>query len=83
MTHLLRPLTGDSWEVLRHDIAATDSKAPPVKDGLASEEASLYDATRKLQSDSGVVLDANREIRAKLYMGQVRSFKQRRVKSVR
>lgn len=69
-SHLLRPLTGDNWELLRNDIETTDDKTP-IKDGLVSEEASLYDATRKLPSDSGVVLEANRELRAKLYMGQV------------
>ncbi|THH32547.1 hypothetical protein EUX98_g1630 [Antrodiella citrinella] len=69
-THFLRPLTGENWELLRSDIETTDDKLP-VKDGLLSEEASLYDATRKLSSDSGVILDADRELRAKLYMGQV------------
>ncbi|TCD68747.1 Telomerase protein component 1 [Steccherinum ochraceum] len=72
ITHLLRPLTGENWELLRNDIETTDGNTKvPAKDGIASEEASLYDATRKLQNDSGVVVDANREVRAKLYMGQV------------
>ncbi|KAH8083341.1 phosphatases II [Cristinia sonorae] len=70
VTHMLRQLTGDNWELLRNDIETNTGKTP-VKDGLASEEASLYDATTKLQGDSGVVLDAHRELRAKLYMGQV------------
>ncbi|TBU59352.1 phosphatases II [Dichomitus squalens] len=39
--------------------------------GLETEDASLYDVTQTLKTDGGVVLDAHRELRVKLYLGQV------------
>ncbi|TBU41726.1 phosphatases II [Dichomitus squalens] len=38
---------------------------------LETEDASLYDVTQTLKTDSSVVLDAHRELRVKLYLGQV------------
>ncbi|RDX54610.1 phosphatases II [Lentinus brumalis] len=80
-TLLLRPLTGDKWDSIREDIEAdgktqgdntTASGTRPKDNSIAEgEEASLYDVTQTLKADGGVVLDAHREVRAKLYFGQV------------
>ncbi len=78
---MLRPLTGDKWDSIREDIEAdgktqgdntTASGTRPKDNSIAEgEEASLYDVTQTLKADGGVVLDAHREVRAKLYFGQV------------
>ena len=49
-----------------------DENADPSRTaGLETEDASLYDVTQTLKTDGGVVLDAHRELRVKLYLGQV------------
>ncbi len=80
---MLHPLTGDKWDSIREDIEADgDSKTQgdnatangtrPKDNSIAEgEDASLYDVTQTLKADGGVVLDAHREVRAKLYLGQV------------
>ncbi len=70
ITHVLRPLTGDRWNRVRNKIKDVEEVKSPV---VESEEASINDLTHTLDTPDGVVLDANREIRAKLYMGQVRA----------
>ncbi|KAI0711173.1 phosphatases II [Cerioporus squamosus] len=75
-TLLLRPLTGNKWDSIRENIEAggktqndhTGSKAGDIAEG---EDTSLYDVTQTLKTDGGVVLDAHREVRVKLYFGQV------------
>ncbi|KAI0711274.1 phosphatases II [Earliella scabrosa] len=75
---LLRPLTGDKWQRMRDKIVA-DGKAHEGGGGGGSqtagigegEDTSLYDVTQTLKTDGGVVLDAHREVRVKLYLGQV------------
>ena len=42
------------------------------RDQASSESTSISDVTRALKDDNGVVLDANREVRVKLYIGQVK-----------
>ena len=73
VTHLLSPLSNDNWKSIRKDIEADDDRlnVPKFNDGTLSEEPSLYDVTRVINPNEGIILDANREIRAKLYMGQV------------
>lgn len=46
---------------------AGDGESPVVE----SEEASIHDSTHSLDSRNGVVVDADREMRIKLYIGQV------------
>ena len=74
---LLRPLTGDKWQRMRDKIVA-DGKAHEGGGGGSQtagigegEDTSLYDVTQTLKTDGGVVLDAHREVRVKLYLGQV------------
>ncbi|KAI0635264.1 phosphatases II [Trametes polyzona] len=70
-TVLLRPLTGDKWLSIREKIEAEEKAAPTSTPNVESEDASIYDATQALKGDGGVVLDAHRELRVKLYLGQV------------
>ncbi|KAI0764871.1 phosphatases II [Fomes fomentarius] len=70
-TLLLRPLTGDKWKTIRDKIEA-DGKAQSGGNSKAQrEDTSLYDVTQSLKTDGGVVLDAHREVRVKIYLGQV------------
>ncbi|KAI0674415.1 phosphatases II [Trametes maxima] len=71
-TLLLRPLTGDKWLSIREKIEAEGrTPAAGVDANVESEDTSIYDATQALKGDGGVVLDAHRELRVKLYLGQV------------
>ncbi|CAL1709124.1 unnamed protein product [Somion occarium] len=70
-THILSPLSNDNWESIRHNIEEDEGKAAPPGGDVVSEETSLYDVTRALNGGGGIVLNANRDVRAKLYMGQV------------
>ncbi|KAF4581672.1 Telomerase protein component 1 [Pleurotus pulmonarius] len=71
--YTLRPLNSDAWSDLR------DGLKPPVGEGVqldgvnipSSETNSIYDVTQTLKEDKGIILDATREVRIKLYMGQV------------
>ena len=69
---LLRPLTGDKWENIRKKIES-DRQPQTIDSGarIEAEDPSLYDVTQTLKIDGGVVLDAHREVRVKLYLGQV------------
>ncbi|KAF8067782.1 hypothetical protein FPV67DRAFT_1669665 [Lyophyllum atratum] len=70
--YTLRPLTNQKWDTFReglqHETGAKldldEAKVP------ASEKNSMYDLTQSVK-EHGVVLDAGREVRVKLYMGQV------------
>ena len=68
---MLRPLTGDKWQRIREKIEAEGKLPSEGAVTVESEEASIYSATQALRSDGGVVLDAHRELRVKLYLGQV------------
>ncbi|KAI0777771.1 phosphatases II [Trametes elegans] len=70
-TLLLRPLTGDKWLSIREKIEADRKDSSTSAVNVESEDASIYDATQTLKNDGGVVLDAHRELRVKLYLGQV------------
>ncbi|KAH9942829.1 phosphatases II [Amylocystis lapponica] len=73
VAQLLRPSTGDIRGIGRDQIEQGRKTAPTVQNapGVNSEEASVYDGAQTPNGDSGVVLDANREVRIKLFMGQV------------
>ena len=49
----------------------TTAPTPTLTAGLETEGGSLYDVTQALSTDGGVVLEAHREVRVKLYLGQV------------
>ncbi|KAJ7593470.1 phosphatases II [Mycena floridula] len=71
--YTLRPLSDAGWSAMRE--AIEHEKPPVVNDDEAmptSESNSIYDGTGSIKKPkSGVVLDASREVRMKLYMGQV------------
>jgi len=70
-TYLLRPLSDEKWGSLKKVI--NEERNSVESAGVASETASLNDvAVQTLQTErGGVVLDANREARCKIYIGQV------------
>ncbi|KAG6857038.1 hypothetical protein H0H87_010392 [Tephrocybe sp. NHM501043] len=68
--YTLSPLTTQKWDSLRNTLETEDKPSLEDFDGPASETSSLYDATQSAK-ERGVILDAAREVRIKLYMGQV------------
>ncbi|OCH93345.1 phosphatases II [Obba rivulosa] len=72
ITLSLRPLTADTRDTIRDNVDKEKDQQPPSADGVDCEETSINDTTQAPQlPDGGVILDANREIRAKLYIGLV------------
>ncbi|KAG6853409.1 hypothetical protein C0991_004640 [Blastosporella zonata] len=68
--YTLSPLSNQNWDTLRHKLETEDKPNPEDVNGPASETSSLYDIAQSAK-ERGVVLDAGREVRIKLYMGQV------------
>lgn len=66
MKYELRPLSDANWTLVKSKIEG-DGQSPVVE----SEEASIQDIARTVNNGDGIVLDANREVRVKLYIGQV------------
>ena len=61
VTHLLSPLSNDNWRSIhKEDIEANDDRlnVPKLNDGTLSEEPSLYDITRVINPNEGILLDA-------------------------
>ena len=75
ITYVMEPLTDEKWGEIKEVIAGEDSTRlePP---GIASETASVNDVATKVLSEvmGGIIVDANRELRVKLYTGQVGPF---------
>ncbi|KAF8189895.1 hypothetical protein K438DRAFT_1592985 [Mycena galopus ATCC 62051] len=71
LTYTLHPLSESGWVNIRESLQETDG-APDTDeiDVPASEANSMYDVTQSAK-ERGVVLDAGREVRVKVYMGQV------------
>ncbi|KAK7019030.1 phosphatases II [Favolaschia claudopus] len=70
-TYTLHPLSESGWVNIRDGLPEAD--AVPDTDDIdipASEANSMYEVTHSAR-ERGVVLDAGREVRVKLYMGQV------------
>ena len=68
---MLRPLTNANWASIRGEVQQ-NSPEFPAENIVHSEANSIADITHTLKTEGGVVIDANRELRIKLYMGQVR-----------
>ena len=66
MKYTLRPLSEANWTLVKSKIEG-DGQSPVVE----SEEASIQDVTHPANHGGGVVVNANREVRVKLYIGQV------------
>ncbi|KAF9068857.1 hypothetical protein BDP27DRAFT_1383426 [Rhodocollybia butyracea] len=72
-TYSLHPLSDTSWKDIKEDLKESRDESgikPEDADIPASEVNSLFDITQSVK-EKGVVLDAGREVRLKLYMGQV------------
>lgn len=77
MTHTLRPLSDRKWQTIEEEIRK-DAKNEKGQGGLLPEKdvqstaSSVMDLAQPIEDDSdeGIVLDAEREVRAKIYMGQ-------------
>ena len=74
ITHVMEPLTDEQWGEIKEVIAGEEKGLDSP--GIKSETASVNDVATKVLSDAvgGVIVDANRELRAKLYTGQVGPF---------
>lgn len=75
-THTLRPLSDTNWTSIRDDLQVPDGEKVELETANipASENNSMYDVTQSLKSEKGIVVDATREVRFKLYMGKVTQF---------
>ncbi|KAJ3813585.1 phosphatases II [Lentinula aff. lateritia] len=72
-TYLLHPLSETIWKDFRQEFEGSEKEytvKPEDIDIPASEANSMDDITQNVK-EKGVVLDAGREVRVKLYMGQV------------
>ena len=73
ITYVMEPLTDEKWEKIEEVIVGEDRGAePPDK----SETTSVMDVAPKAFGEGvgGIIVDANREVRAKFYTGQVGAF---------
>jgi len=70
----MEPLTDEKWGEIKEVIAGEEKGLEPP--GVKSETTSVNDVATKVFSGEvgGIVVDANRELRAKLYIGQVGPF---------
>lgn len=69
-SYTLRPLSDAKWARVREKVEQAAPKVP-VESTVKSETTSIADATQTVNADNGVIVDAARELRVKLYMGQV------------
>jgi hypothetical protein len=69
--YTMQPLSQSNWDTIRTEIERDDLKQTVEGTAVEAEDASIHDATKKVDPKEGIVIDANRELRVKLYMGQV------------
>ena len=74
ITYVMEPLTDEKWGEIREVIEGEGKGCEPS--GVKSETTSVNDVATKVFGGEveGIVVDANRELRAKLYTGQVGPF---------
>ena len=74
ITYVMEPLTDEKWGEIKDVIAGEDKEVEPPEVEL--ETASVNDVATKVLRDGvgGIIVDANRELRVKLYTGQVSLF---------
>ncbi|TFK49457.1 hypothetical protein OE88DRAFT_1633023 [Heliocybe sulcata] len=73
-TYALQPLSKESWGRIKDDIQSTGVQSS--KSGFAKSEAtSIHEVVPRAEeqgiSDRGIILDPSRELRVKMYMGQI------------
>ncbi|KAL5498509.1 TEP1 [Sanghuangporus vaninii] len=82
--HTLRPLTEQKWEAIQKEMREHDtsprpdeflspkkSNTPDSGQSTVSSVTELAHVIDDVSAEKGVILDATRELRAKIYMGQV------------
>ena len=70
ITYVMKPLTDEKWVKIKEVIAEDGDEVGNQE--VRSETTSVNEvSTKVLQDGEGVIVDANRELRAKLYTGQV------------
>ena len=72
MSYTLKPLSRAHWDTLKEEIEKEEDTEEP-QDMPGSETNSIAEDTRGGKG-KGIVLDASREVRLKLYTGQVFTF---------
>jgi hypothetical protein len=74
-THVLRPLPISEWVHLGRASENSVDSQREGGEGVMADSSSTVDADvigfGEIEEDDGIVLDAGREFRLKLYMGQV------------
>ncbi|KAF9788692.1 phosphatases II [Thelephora terrestris] len=71
ITYVTKPLTDEKWVKTKEAIASDDRELESLE--IKSETTSVNDVTTEVfgEGAEGIVVDANRELRAKLYAGQI------------
>ena len=77
VAHVLHPLPRAEWINISSDTskphsAATDAASASRGSALSISEGEEVKISQSEVDDEGIIIDANREIRAKIYMGHVR-----------
>ena len=74
ITYVMEPLTDEKWGEIKEVIEGEGKGCEPS--GVKSETTSVNDVATKVFGGEveGIVVDANRELRAKFYTGQVGLF---------
>lgn len=73
ITYVMRPLTDEKWVKIK-DVIVGDSEELENQE-VKSETTSVNEvATKVFKDGEGIIVDANRELRAKFYTGQVSPF---------
>jgi phosphatidylinositol-3,4,5-trisphosphate 3-phosphatase and dual-specificity protein phosphatase PTEN len=73
VTYVMRPLTDEKWVKIKEVIAGDGDELENQE--VKSETTSVNEVvTEVLKGGEGVIVDANRELRAKLYNGQVSPY---------
>ena len=70
----MRPLTDAKWARIRNEVQQVGPELP-AEALVPSEANSIAEVTQTLHTEGGIVVDAGREVRVKLYIGQVRQMK--------
>ena len=73
ITYVMKPLTDEKWVKIKGVIAGDNEELKNQE--IKSETTSVNEvATKVFKDEAGIIVDANRELRAKVYTGQVSPF---------
>ena len=71
MTYTLKPLSEIKWTVIKKAIESERPLESALPKDSDENKSVVSLSSKSLDEETGVVVDPKREIRAKLYMGQV------------